>query len=112
MRKTTAQPISDILKNVVEGFSQGKENDIVKIVKDWPKIVGRKLAAHAQPVTLRREVLVVNVLESAWLYQVSLEKEKLLNKLQRRFGQEKIQNIRFRIGSIKRDNSKWQKRKR
>ena len=98
MRKGQPQLIGDVLKNVVEGLSQSKKKDIALISSRWSVFAGKKLAQKTRPVHLRRGTLLVNAFDSAWLYQATLEKEKILRRLQVRFGREKMQRIQFRIG--------------
>ena len=100
MRKGQPQLIGDVLKNVVEGLSQTKKKDIALASSRWPAFAGKKLAQKTRPVHLRRGTLLVNAFDSAWLYQATLEKEKILRRLQARLGREKILRIQFRIGKI------------
>jgi len=103
MRKSTPQPIGDVLKDVVAQLSQTKKKDAAKIFSGWRSLAGKELARHSKPASLRKGTLSVFVDESAWLYQANLQKEKLLKLLQKKMGKEaeKIQRIQFRIGRIK-----------
>ena len=101
MRKSSPQPIADVLKNVVEKLSQTKEKDSVKIFSVWPKVCGKELSRHTHSGDLRRGTLQVFVDESAWRYQANLQKETLLKSLKKKMGEEKVQRIQFRIGRIK-----------
>lgn len=100
MRKGQPQLISDVLKNVVEGLSQTKKKDAALVSSHWPAFAGKKLAQKTRPIHLRRGTLLVSAFDSAWLYQATLEKEKILRRLQARLGREKILRIQFRIGKI------------
>lgn len=98
MRKSSPQPIAGVVRDVVEKISQTREKDIHKIISVWPGVAGREFAQHARPVGLHKKTLVINVAESAWLYQVNFYKEKLLASLKRKLGEDKVQDIQFRIG--------------
>ena len=100
MRRSTAQPIGDVLKDVVEKLSRARKKDTAKIFSRWNLLVGKELSRHSRPVSLRRGTLKVIVADSSWLYQVNLEKEKLLKSLQKKIGAEKVQKIQFMIGKI------------
>jgi predicted nucleic acid-binding Zn ribbon protein len=97
--KTTPQPISDILKNVVEKLSQKKEGKIHKVIACWPKIAGKQLSRHTRPAHIKKGTLIIDVDESAWLYHASLQKENLLKALRKRFKETDIENVQFRIGN-------------
>ena len=84
MGKKSPQPIGEVLKNVVEGLNQTKTQEIARIYSRWSNIVGKELFQHTRPASLRRGTLLVNVDDSAWFYQVNLQKEKLLQVLQKK----------------------------
>lgn len=100
MRKTTAEPIGEVLKGVVEKLNQAKKKDIFKIISVWPAVVGKEFARHTKPASLRKGTLMVFVDESAWLYQATLQKEKLFQALQKKIAAHQVRNIQFRIGKI------------
>ena len=101
MRTGSPQLISDILKGVVEELSQAKKKGIAKVFAVWPRVAGRELSRHTRPARLQRGTLLINVDESAWLYQANLKKDVLLKALQKKIEREKIQQIQFRIGKAR-----------
>ena len=66
----------------------------------WEKAAGRKASSHSAPVSLRRSTLVVNVDGSSWLYELTMKKGKILEKIKSELAGKKINQIRFRIGEI------------
>ena len=100
MNKTN-KPLEGVLKDIVSGIGgRGRlnEEDITKI---WERVVGEKASNHTRPVSFNKADLVVNVDGSAWLYELTLEKQKILKKLEEYLKGKKIKDIRFRIGEIK-----------
>ena len=100
MNKTN-KPLEGVLKDIVSGIDgRGRlnEEDITKI---WERVVGEKASSHTRPVSFNKAGLVVNVDGSAWLYELTLEKQKILKKLEEYLKGKKIKDIRFRIGEIK-----------
>ena len=100
MRKNAAEPIGNVVKNVVEGLGHSKKSDAHKILSLWSGLVGRAMAQHSRPAGLARGRLLVNVDESAWLYQINLQKAKLLSAIQKKVGKQKVRELQFRIGKI------------
>ena len=100
MKKSTPQPIGDVLKDVVEKLSQPRQKDITKIASVWPAVMGKEFVGHARPASLRKGTLRIFVENSAWFYQANLQKERLLQTLKRKIGEKKVQDIQFRIGKI------------
>ena len=65
----------------------------------WPDIVGKDIARHAQPVSLRNKLLIVAVDHPGWLQELSrYHKTLLLQKVRARIGQSAVRDIVFRIG--------------
>ncbi|MCD6266106.1 MAG: DUF721 domain-containing protein [Deltaproteobacteria bacterium] len=72
--------------------------DDMRIWKLWDAVVGKKIAEHARPFSIKKGILLVMVTDSIWLQELEFKtegiKERLNNKLQRRA----IKKIRFRVG--------------
>ncbi len=65
----------------------------------WPNIVGADVARHAQPVALRKGMLIVAVDHPVWLQELSrYHKPLLLQKVQKSIGKQAVRDIVFRIG--------------
>jgi len=65
----------------------------------WPHIVGSDIACHAQPVSLRKGLLIVAVDHPVWLQELSrYHKALLLQKIHERLGKDAVRDIVFRIG--------------
>ncbi len=71
-----------------------------RVMGRWEKIVGKVIARHAQPSSLRGKKLCVAVDSSAWMQQLSLLKPDLIDKLNRGLGAGSIRDITFKIGNI------------
>ena len=65
----------------------------------WRKLVGAKAARHSRPTSLRRGELLVAVDSSAWLWNLSLQRQELLEGLRAAWGPETVKAIRLRIQS-------------
>lgn len=96
--------VSDILSSLTGektlGAGQKKILFEEEIRKIWTDSVGEKAASHSKPTSLRNGRVVVLVDNSAWLYELTLKKEKIIRDLKQYLGEEKIQEIRFKIGEI------------
>jgi hypothetical protein len=62
--------------------------------------VGEKLAAHTRPGNVSRGVLEVMVRNSAVLQELSFLKVNLIKSLTKSVPEQKIRNIRFRVGPV------------
>ncbi len=89
----------EVAEQLLEKF--GLEERIAEqdITAAWRSVVGDFLADHSQPVRLRRGVLQVRVLQPSVHYELDRKwKPVVLQKLQDRFGHDKIREVRFGLG--------------
>lgn len=95
-------PAKDIVEEVLGrikdgGGLRGREDGEGKdIFEAWEKAAGPRAARHTQPFSLRKGVLTVGVDDSAWLYQLTIEKRRLMGALTESL-KEDIIDIKFRI---------------
>lgn len=69
-----------------------------EIVATWRAVVGEFFAQHTKPDALKHGVLTIRVLHSTIQHTLTMEKGRLLAKLQERFGKTDIKDLRFRHG--------------
>ena len=89
MGKSEPQLIGEVLKGIVEELGRSKKDDTARVSSSWRSLAGKELARHTKLVQLKRGILLVNAQDSAWLYQASLNKEKLLRGLQKKLGKQR-----------------------
>ncbi len=63
----------------------------------WDEAVGLAIAAQAQPLVVRGDVLWVRVSDSVWMQQLYFQKLDLLDQLNRRLKQGRLADIRFKV---------------
>ncbi len=98
--KTRATPIGDVVRGVFSQIDQKKEMGEEEIRGVWSEAAGEAGARHSIPVSLSKKILKVHVDSPGWMQELTLQKRKVLKKLQSHFGKDKIQEIRFRIGEF------------
>jgi predicted nucleic acid-binding Zn ribbon protein len=91
--------LKSVLKGIIKDLGKKRLTE-EEIKKAWGSAVGKKAASHTKPVSLKKARLVVNVDRSAWLYELTLKKREILEKLQAKLEAKKIKEIRFRIGEV------------
>ena len=94
------ETIKDIVRDVIQDLTsekrQNRADDPQAILK---KILTTRELRHIRFNYFKKGVLGLSVDSSSWLYNLNLQKEELLARLQRNSGA--IKEIRFRIGEIK-----------
>lgn len=99
--RTRAQSIEDIVKNVIKDLSGKGRVSEEEINAAWEAAAGKRAAKHTKPVSIKKSVLTVNIDSSGWLYELTVKRRDLLEKLDGKIKGKKLKNLRFRIGEIK-----------
>ena len=66
----------------------------------WEKAVGKVIARHAQPYSLRGKKMTLVVDSPAWMQQLSLLKPEIIEKVNRRLGHNAIRDITLKLGEV------------
>jgi predicted nucleic acid-binding Zn ribbon protein len=70
-----------------------------EVAADWEAIVGEFLAKYSRPVSLRRGVLQVAVIQASVRYDLERRlKRDILLRLQERYGKQKVRDVKFQNG--------------
>ena len=93
------EQIKDILKDVIADLGSEKRKTQEEILKIWQDAVGKKGIKHTKIIGIKDGRLLVNVDSSVWLFQLSIKRNSLLEKLRR--VTDNLKEIRFRIGQVK-----------
>ena len=97
-----ASPLEGVLQDIISGIKKKGLLTEEELAGVWKKAVGRKASVHTRPVSLRQTGLIVNVDGSSWLYELTLRKKEILEKLRAAMGEGSApKSIRFRVGSVK-----------
>lgn len=63
----------------------------------WTSLVGREVAAHTTPLSLRDGVLVVAVDQPAWAVQLRFLANELVGRLREATGSDEVRELRFSV---------------
>jgi hypothetical protein len=66
----------------------------------WEKAIGKVIARHAQPYTLRGKKMTLVVDSPAWMQQLSLLKPEIIEKVNKRLGHNAIRDIALKLGEV------------
>jgi len=94
------QPIGDVLADLMarQGFANVKI--AVAYENAWREAVGEMAAEYTRVGVLRRGALEVTVANSALSQELSFQKAAIVKKLTLLLPDQKIRNIRFKVGRI------------
>jgi len=89
--------VGDVLKDVVEGFEQPVQENVLILREAWPKLVGSQIAKHSEPGFIKDFQLYVFVDHPGWLPELERIKRMLLQKLQSSYRELRIRGLRFSL---------------
>ncbi len=94
------QPIGDILAELMTRRGYARLQATAALENAWYKAAGDLAAEHTRVGSLKRGVLEVIVTHSAVMQELAFRKPIILKSLAGLLPDEKINNIRFRAGTI------------
>ena len=80
------------------GYAQQQSAAISQ--QSWQQAVGKTFSGHTRAGNMRRGVLEIIVRNSAILQELTFQKKQLLKKMAEINGDQKIKDLRFRVGAI------------
>ncbi|BBO72402.1 hypothetical protein DSCA_63320 [Desulfosarcina alkanivorans] len=96
----TFTPIGQVLESLIDQFRSDNHGGILHLVHVWKKVVGPPISDNATPFAVKGSLLLVHVSSSAWLHQLQFLKVELLEKLNQGLKNERIEEIKFKIGPM------------
>ena len=100
MAKTGPQSIGNILAELMAQKGFGRVRGAEALEEAWREAAGELAAGYTRVGTLRRGKLEVIVANSMLVQELTYQKPALLKTLRERLPDEKIQDLRFRVGTI------------
>ena len=91
------RPISDALDRVLRGLGNPGVAAVRTVFSEWEELVGHDTAAHAKPVSLDGQCLLVAVDESGWATRFRYEQAGLLERFAAELGEGVVTRIDVRV---------------
>lgn len=90
------EKLSEILNKEAEK-TQGALKSC-RLVQLWEMVIDERVKKNTEPVKVRNRVLYVNAKTSAWAQELSFLKREIIEKFNRKAGEEAIRDVRFKSG--------------
>ena len=90
-------PLAEVLEGYLEETGLGDSLARLRALDEWDAAVGPRVSQVTRPVEVRGETLVVEVLSSAWITELSMMSRLVLERLNARGTSPPIERIRFRL---------------
>ncbi len=90
--------IGSIIGNVLKEYMPESAGELTRVWQIWDDAVGEIIAANAQPIAIKRDLLLVHATSSTWIHQLQFLKADIISKLNAALGKPMISEIKFKIG--------------
>jgi len=91
--------VGDLLKEYLREKGWLSGNPYEPLFRDWEKIAGKALAAHARLVDVRNNILLIEVDHPGWLQMLQLRKAALLEAARKTAPLAALEGIKIRVGA-------------
>lgn len=92
-RSSRIRRIDDVLASLLKQKRWRNGLLLARMHQDWPQIVGRKIASHAQPAHFSRGRLEIACDHDVWRAELQFLKPELLARLTEAFGEGVVKEI-------------------
>jgi hypothetical protein len=92
--------LGDVLQRALKRREVFVHFEDQKLLEIWRQSVGPQIATRTHPENINRGTLFVKVSTSVWMQELQYMKKEIIEKINRLYGKETVQNIRFVIGEI------------
>ena len=99
-KKRGPVPIGNIVADILARKGLGRQEATLELDKIWNKIIEKPLAEITRCGQIRRQQLEIVVENSTAMQELTFRKQELIDLLNREIPQQKLKDIRFRVGTI------------
>lgn len=92
--------VGHIIQDVLRSQRKHGDAKMIRVWDVWPSAVGEPIGSNTSPAAFKGKLLIVNVVDSAWLQQLWFLKKDILRKLNDSLGEDLVGEITFKIGPI------------
>ncbi|MCX7970835.1 MAG: DUF721 domain-containing protein [Negativicutes bacterium] len=89
--------IGTTIQTVIRRMAGRQRIVACRIIGDWPRIVGEKIAAHSCPYKLRGKELLIAVDHPLWLTELTLMKGQIVEKIENIYQHKLELRLRFNL---------------
>lgn len=96
-RRGEPRPVAGAIDRVLERLGLGPVVEHHDVFREWADRVGPEIARAARPHRLDGDTLIVRVVHSAWLNELSLRQGELLERLNEGRRRSAVRRLIFRL---------------
>lgn len=96
MRKKKAEPVGDILRQMMREEGLETPFNELRLIEAWPEVMGQGIASYTSDLQIRDGVLYVHLTSSVIRAELMSARKNLTYRLNEYVGAQVIENIIFR----------------
>lgn len=97
-RSLETRSAKDAVKSVLQLYGIADEIRAERILTEWAELVGPKISSRTRPYGVTDRILVIEVVSSAWLHELSMLKPQILAGLHLRMGAPRLfDDLKFKL---------------
>lgn len=100
--KSRFTPVADALQGYLDRTGLAESLERLEAVEEWADVVGARVSRVTRAVEVRGDALVVEVLSSAWIAELSMMRTLILERLNSARTGPPVGSIRFRLAETSR----------
>ncbi len=85
------------IKEYFKTYGNRNQLIVVKLRKDWEKIVGKANANHSIPSKLLNKKLIIDVNDNIWVQELSLKADEIINLINEDLKKKIVEKLHFRF---------------
>ncbi|HUV35734.1 MAG TPA: DUF721 domain-containing protein [Patescibacteria group bacterium] len=90
----TSKKVGEILPEVMKGLGLDAKLREAELARQWCRIVGTAVAARSRPATVRKNVLIVEVGNNAWMQEIRFHQREIIARIREMFPELKVEGLR------------------
>jgi len=92
--------VGHIIQDVLRSQRKHGDAKMIRVWDVWPLAVGEPIGSNSLPAAFKGKLLIVNVIDSAWLQQLWFLKKDIIRKVNDSLGEDLVGEIKFKIGPV------------
>ncbi len=96
-RKKGFKSVGELMGGALEGLGVGNMVEEKRMIEEWERVVGEKVAGRSRARKIVRGVLFVEVENSVWMQEIRFQKDRIIDRIRGMFPEVKVEDIRLEL---------------
>jgi len=92
--------VGHIIQDILRSHRKHGDANMIRVWDVWTSAVGEHIGASTRPAAFKGKLLIVHVVDSAWLQQLWFLKQDIIGNVNDAVGENLVGEIKFKIGPV------------